>query len=62
MAVTSRIYARLVELCCLFWLSASGRTRVSLSERGKIPTELVVPVSLYLEDKEVPSRDRQKAL
>lgn len=52
--------ARLVEIDCLVWLSASGRTRVSMCERAKIPSELLVPLSPYLEDREMPSRDGQK--
>lgn len=59
-AVAWRTCARLVELHCLVWLSASGRARVSICERAKIPAELLVPLSLYLEDREMPSRDGQK--
>lgn len=59
-AVAQRTCARLVELHCLVWLSASGRTRVSICERAKVPAELLVPLSLYLEGREMPSRDGQK--
>lgn len=34
----------------------------SVSERAEIPAELLLLFSLYLEDREVPSRDGQKAL
>lgn len=60
--VACRTCARFVELHYLLWLSASERTRVSVSERAKLPAELLVLFSLYLEDREMPSRDGQKAL
>lgn len=54
--------ARLVELQFLLWLSFSARTRVSMCERAKIPSELLAPLSLFLEDTEMPSGDGQKML
>lgn len=38
--------ARLVKLHCLVWFSASGRARVSMWERAKTPSELLVPFML----------------
>lgn len=51
--------ARLVELHFLLCLSVSARTGVSMSERAKIPSELLAPLSLFLEDTEMPSGDGQ---
>lgn len=56
-----RTYARLMELRCLVWLSVSERTRVSMFEGAKIPAELLVLVSLYLEGREMLSGDGYQA-
>lgn len=60
--VACRIYARLIELRCPVWLSASKRTRVSMFEGAKIPAELLVLVSLYLEGREMLSGDGHQSL
>lgn len=60
-AVAWRTCARLVELHCLVWLSASGGTG-SQRVRAKTPAELLVPLPLYLGDREMHSRDGQKVL